>query len=132
MLQSLVNAKTVIVENLSKTVHAELFATENSRAFWSDVTNVLQVLKPLARCRAVSEAKETSLGEAMKSILELGKSLSDSDWSDPLSQSTVTAYLNYINPNKLNNDEFGLFLTAYALDARYKQDHLTLPFGDYY
>lgn len=119
MMESLIDAKDVIVEELPQ------LEDPQDTMFWCNVEALLVVLRPLADTIAFVERRGTSLGEAVKRILQVGKSIFESDWADNFNLSSVTAYLNYVCPRKLKNDEFALLLTAYALDARFKQDFLT-------
>lgn len=122
MIQSLIDAKTVILEEMENYRDQDSVISED---VWCTISRALQVLRPFAGCIGLIERSSTSLGEAMKAILDEGKRLFSSDWSDPFNLSAITAYLTYICPNKLNNDEFGLLLAAYATDNRHKMDYLT-------
>lgn len=119
MLSSLINNKAVIVEELSD---SQLLEDTN---IWSNMARAYKALRPFAICIGTLESKNTSAGEAMNCIFKLGKHIFELDWTDTFNRSIVTAYLTYISPSKLNNDEFNLLLAAYALDPRFMQNYLT-------
>lgn len=124
MLNSLLSAKEVILEHASslQDCHKEQMILDESN--WVNIERLKQVFDPLVQCIAVAEKKDSSLGEAVKSILEFGRSLFAADWNDPIILAAVKSYLSYFGPAKLK-DEFGLLLAAYLLDRRYKLDYLT-------
>lgn len=124
MLHSLLAAKDVIIESAGSLKEGE------QKSMILDDTNcwclegLVEVFDPLSHCISVAERKEGSLGESVKAIFELGRSLFAADWSNPIISGAVKSYLTYIAVTKLE-DEFDLLLAAYAMDRRYKLDYLT-------
>lgn len=123
-LKSLLAAKEVILKYATSLQDCHKEEMILDEANWTNFERLKVVFDPLAHCIAVAEKRDSSLGEAVKCIFELGRSLFQSDWNDPYVLAAVKSYLAYIGPAKLK-DEFGLLLAAYLLDRRYKLDYLT-------
>lgn len=124
MIVGLIQAKTLIVEEAQELQDRQLIADISDEEKWSAISELVEVFSPLTECIAIAERKCGSLGEAVKSLLELGKSLLKADWSNPVINALLTSYLHYFSQQKLK-DEFGLLLTAYLFDRRYKMDYIT-------
>lgn len=92
--------------------------------FWIDLDQAILVMRPLADCIAVSEAKDSSLGSSFRSLLRLVAEFFKRDWSNPFIVEAIIAIVLYISPKKLG-EEFGLILAAYSLDRRSKFDYVT-------
>lgn len=126
MVESLVAAKDVIVEELSRSSNTEHRELVKRSAPWKGLERALEVIRPIAHCIAITERNDSSLGQGFRALLDLGRALFESDWHDTFNLSTITAYLTYVCPKKLNNAEFGLLIAAYALDPRYALEYLTV------
>lgn len=125
MLNSLIEARTVIVEELSTSTNEDHKNSVIVEEFWTKMLQALKLLDPLVKSIAFIERSKCSLGEATKIIILLGKRLFELDWDEPCNFCAIKAYLTYICQNKLNNDEFGLLLAAYAIDPRSLLNFLT-------
>lgn len=125
MLDSLVRNRDVIMEEIIESGNVKRIELITQDDHWSKVKQASKLMRPIADCISVSERKNGSLGEAVKAIFELGKTLFDMNWQNPLVVAAIEAYLTYISINKLGEDEFGLFLAAYILDPRNKLNHMT-------
>lgn len=123
-LSGLIEAKVVIVEEAQKLQDCQLSEEICDEEQWSTIIKLYEVFKPLVGCIAGAERKDGSLGEAVKLILEYGKTLFTADWSDPFINAALTSFLTYFGPHKLK-EEFGLLLSAYLLDRRHKLDYIT-------
>lgn len=129
MLDSLVANEAVIVEEVTANTSAKDSQKRinliKKEEHWEKIRFASKLMRPIADCIEVAERKTGSLGEALKSILELGRSLFNLDWDNSLNIAAVESYLTYISTKKLSCEEFGLFLAAYVLDRRYNLDYIT-------
>lgn len=125
MLESLLESKSEILQSLNELPKGLKLSWINNETYWKMIDRAIVIMRPLIDCIAISERKDGSLGEAVSSLLRYARDIMESDWNDPLKLEAVSAFLVYFGPAKLGIDEFGLMLTAYALDRRNKCDYLT-------
>lgn len=129
MLDSLVSNQTVIVEEVTRNITA----SESDRRInlvrkvehWDKIKLASKLMRPMADCIATAERKSGSLGEAVKSMLELGRGFFTSDWNNSLNIAAIESYLTYFSTKKLDSEEFGLCIAAYILDRRHNLDYIT-------
>lgn len=124
MISSLIAAKSVIVEDINSSKNADDKRIVTDEQFWSTLAKALKLLRPFADCIAAIERNDTSLGQALSHLLQVGRYLFKQDWSDARNLSAITAFLDYVCPGKLE-DEFSLLLAAYILDVRNLANYLT-------
>lgn len=126
-LESLLEVKDDAINLLRGTPFAndELFSLLLNSLFWSDLKETLKIVRPLANCIAIAEGSASSLGEAMKAILEFGKSIFEADWENAVVVAAAKSFIAYFNPLKVGDYEFAIFLAAYSLDRRNKFDYIT-------
>lgn len=125
MLESLIEAKEVVIAEIHNTRSIKRLDDVDDSSKWMMLEVAIKYLKPLVDCIAQAEKHDGFLGEAVGKIIKLGKTLIKSDWNNPIDLAMTSAYLFYFNPDCLGQDEFGLFMAAYALDHRHHCNYLT-------
>lgn len=126
MVESLIESKSTILECLPELTNAsKLERKVKNEAHWTTLSRAGKIMRPLVDCIAISERANGTLGEAVSALLCYARDIMRSDWNDPLILEALSAFLVYFGPSKLGIDEFGLMLTAYALDRRNNCNFLT-------
>lgn len=135
MLIGLQDLKGVIVETILPTLKSDKAALVQSLN-WTHLDEIVGVLEPLTTCIGHIERHDTTIGEAVKNILEYAKKLfcDDSNCNrGGIEQTPGTfdakviarrAFLHHFNESKLEN-ELGLYIAAYVLDRRFRIDYVT-------
>lgn len=91
---------------------------------WSTISQSSIIYQMIAKCLGICERKTSSLGEGFKAILELGHSLFELDFTKHMNLLAMKSYLTYINVDYLGIHEFGLLVSAYIFDRKYKMDYI--------
>lgn len=125
MSESLIAAKSAIITASSNHRDASKLEWMRNESHWQMLSLAIAVLRPLVDCIAVSECKNSSLGEAVRSLLLFAKSLFGQDWKKPLIVDGLVSFLRYFGPRKLGYEEFSLMLAAYTMNRIYKCDFIT-------
>lgn len=124
MIECLLDVKDVILETILPRVSEE--KARMIRALdWIKLEAILAILKPINQCIGVCEAKDTSLGQAFRSLLNYTKELFDPEHSSEFGSSARAAFLWHFSPKRIDKSEFGLYIAAYVLDRRNKMKYIT-------
>lgn len=135
MLESFERLKTIVIEYLEEMKLQRrresierlesMLEILNEPEFWSDLTMSIRYLRPLAKCIATIEKADSSLSEAVRSLLEYARFLLSRDQSDRFAIAALTAFFDHFNRDKLGDSEYNMLLAAYFMDRRYKMDYIT-------
>lgn len=124
MIESLVQAKDVILEEILPTMQEE--KANLIRALdWTKLEAILEVLKPINRCIGSVEAKDASLGQAFSSLLNYAKDLFEGGYCSEFKAAARAAFLWHFSWKRIDKNELGLYIAAYILDRRHKMKYIT-------
>lgn len=112
------------IKNNAHGKELEIISRFEDQTLIRNIRDLLLVITPLANCVSIAERKDSSLGETVHAILEFAQTCFK-NWRYTFIFEIIVSFLNYFNSSKLE-EEYGLMLTAYALDKRWKMDYLTV------
>lgn len=125
MLKSLKAAKSVILTQSLELQDCNLEYEITNEDSWNNFDQIIDVLEPLCNCIAISEKRQSSLGEAVGSILQFGNFIMQADLRNPVIFAAASSYITYFNPNKIGDNEYDLLLATYLLDPKFTLNYIT-------
>lgn len=124
MFESILRVKNQVLELLKKSGDQYHSAILKDRNLICDMEEAVRIMRPISICIAVAERSDSSISETIHHILKFAKYMLSLNWENDIVISMIKSFFLYLNDEKLKN-EYGLIVTVYFLDRRYKMDYVT-------
>lgn len=130
MFERLMHLQTVIMQDIFPCIEQELKASNKPGPMiildWVHLGEVYKELKSLYQCISLIESKNASVGSSFKAILDYSKGLLEDETNVSQTRTVAKAvFLSQFDPSRIDQEEFGLLISSYALDRRNNMRYLT-------